>query len=37
MWFTGVDSLDHGIDMADAWLAGIDAGFGTSDRHLGTA
>lgn len=34
MSFTGVDSLDRSIDKANAWLADIDAGFGTSDRHL---
>jgi uncharacterized protein (DUF2267 family) len=31
---TGVASLDRSIDKANAWLADIDAGFGTSDRHL---
>ena len=34
MSFTGVDSLDRSIDKANVWLADIDAGFGTSDRHL---
>ena len=34
MSFTGVDSLDRSIDKANAWLADIDAGFGTSDRRL---
>ena len=34
MSFTGVASLDRSIDKANAWLADIDAGFGTSDRHL---
>ena len=34
MSFTGVDSLDRGIDKANAWLADIDAGFGTGDRRL---
>ena len=34
MSFTGVDSLDRSIDKANAWLADIEAGFGTSDRHL---
>jgi len=34
MSFTGVDSLDRSIDKANAWLADIDAGFATSDRHL---
>jgi uncharacterized protein (DUF2267 family) len=31
---TGVENLDRSIDKANAWLADIDAGFGTSDRHL---
>jgi uncharacterized protein (DUF2267 family) len=31
---TGVDSLDRGVDKANAWLADIDAGFGTGDRQL---
>jgi len=31
---TGVDSLDRGVEKANAWLADIDAGFGTSDRQL---
>jgi uncharacterized protein (DUF2267 family) len=31
---TGVDSLDSGVEKANAWLADIDAGFGTSDRQL---
>ena len=34
MSFTGVDSLDRSIDKANAWLADIDGGFGTSDRRL---
>ncbi len=34
MSFTGVDSLDRSIDKANAWLADIDSGFGTSDRRL---
>lgn len=34
MPFTNVDSLDRSIDKANAWLADIDAGFGTSDRRL---
>ena len=34
MSFTGVDNLDRSIDKANVWLADIDAGFGTSDRHL---
>jgi uncharacterized protein (DUF2267 family) len=34
MSLTGVDSLDRSIDKANAWLADIDAGFGTSDRQL---
>jgi uncharacterized protein (DUF2267 family) len=34
MSFTGVASLDRSIGKANAWLADIDAGFGTSDRHL---
>ena len=34
MSLTGVASLDRSIDKANAWLADIDAGFGTSDRHL---
>ena len=34
MSFTGVASLDRSIDKANAWLADIDAGFATSDRHL---
>jgi uncharacterized protein (DUF2267 family) len=34
MSFTGVASLGRSIDKANAWLADIDAGFGTSDRHL---
>ena len=33
MSFTGVASLDRSIDKANAWLADIDAGFATSDRH----
>ena len=31
---TGVNSLDRAIDKASAWLADIDAGFGTDDRQL---
>ncbi len=31
---TGVENLDRSIDKANAWLADIDAGFGTGDRHL---
>lgn len=31
---TGVSSLDASIEKAGAWLADIDAGFGTSDRRL---
>jgi uncharacterized protein (DUF2267 family) len=31
---TGVNSLDHAMDKANAWLADIDAGFGTDDRQL---
>ncbi len=34
MSFTGVDSLDRSTDKANAWLADIDAGFGTDDRRL---
>lgn len=34
MSLTGVDSLDRAIDKANAWLADIDAGFGTDDRRL---
>ena len=34
MSFTGVDSLDRSIGKANAWLADIEAGFGTSDRRL---
>lgn len=34
MSFTGVEHLDASIDKANAWLADIDAGFGTSDRRL---
>jgi uncharacterized protein (DUF2267 family) len=34
MSFTKVDSLDTSIDKANAWLADIDAGFGTKDRRL---
>lgn len=34
MSFTGVNSLDSSIDKANAWLADIDARFGTSDRRL---
>ena len=31
---TGVSSLDRSIDKSNAWLAGIEAGFGTHDRRL---
>lgn len=34
MMSTGVENLDRSIDKANAWLADIDAGFGTADRHL---
>ena len=34
MLSTGVENLDASIGKANAWLADIDAGFGTSDRHL---
>lgn len=34
MPFTGVNSLDRAVDKANAWLADIDAGFGTDDRQL---
>jgi uncharacterized protein (DUF2267 family) len=34
MSFTGVENLDRSIDKANTWLADIDAGFGTNDRHL---
>jgi uncharacterized protein (DUF2267 family) len=34
MSFTGVNNLDRSIDKANAWLADIAAGFGTSDRRL---
>lgn len=34
MSFTGVSNLDASIDKANAWLAEIDAGFGTTDRRL---
>lgn len=34
MSFTGVDSLDHSVDKANAWLADIAAGFETDDRRL---
>ncbi|MGE5289162.1 MAG: DUF2267 domain-containing protein [Micromonosporaceae bacterium] len=34
MSFTGVGSPDRSIDKANAWLADIDAGFGTGDRRL---
>ncbi len=34
MSFTGVDNLDRSIDKANAWLADIDARFGTEDRRL---
>jgi uncharacterized protein (DUF2267 family) len=34
MSFTGVDSLDTSISKSNAWLADIDAEFGTKDRRL---
>lgn len=34
MSHAGVDSLDRAVDKANAWLADIDAGFGTDDRRL---
>ena len=34
MSFTGVDSLDTSISKSNAWLADIDAAFGTRDRRL---
>jgi uncharacterized protein (DUF2267 family) len=34
MSFTGVRNLDASIDKANTWLADVDAGFGTEDRHL---
>jgi len=34
MSFTGVDSLDTSISKSNAWLADIDAAFGTKDRRL---
>lgn len=34
MSFTGVNSLDRAVDKANAWLTGIEAGFGTDDRQL---
>ena len=34
MSITGVENLDRSVEKANAWLADIDAGFGTSDRHL---
>jgi uncharacterized protein (DUF2267 family) len=34
MSFTGVDSLDSSISKSNAWLADIDAGFGTKDRRF---
>lgn len=34
MSLTGVDSLDRSIGKAAAWLADIDAGFGSSDPNL---
>jgi uncharacterized protein (DUF2267 family) len=34
MSFTGVCSLDRSIDKSNAWLAGIEKGFGTHDRRL---
>lgn len=34
MLLTGVENLDRSIERVNTWLADIDAGFGTSDRHL---
>ena len=34
MSITGVENLDRSVEKANAWLADIDAGFDTSDRHL---
>lgn len=34
MSFTEVAHLDASLDKTNAWLTDIDAGFGTSDRHL---
>jgi uncharacterized protein (DUF2267 family) len=34
MLSTGVENLDRSIGKANTWLADIDAGFETSDRHL---
>ena len=34
MSFTGVGSLNRSIDKCNAWLAGIEEGFGTHDRRL---
>jgi uncharacterized protein (DUF2267 family) len=34
MSFTGVDSLDASISKSNAWLADIDAAFGTKDRRF---
>jgi hypothetical protein len=34
MSFTGVGSLDHSIDKCNAWLAGIEEGFGTLPGDL---
>ena len=34
MSFTGVGSLDRSIGKCNAWLAGIEEGFGTHDRCL---
>lgn len=34
MPFTGVGTLDNSIQKANAWLAGIEEGFGTHDRRL---
>lgn len=34
MSFTGVGSLDRSIDKSNAWLGGIEEGFGTHDRRL---
>ena len=34
MSITGVENLDRSVEKTNAWLADIDAGFDTSDRHL---
>jgi uncharacterized protein (DUF2267 family) len=31
---TGVGSLDHSIEITNAWLVGVEKGFGTDDRGL---